>query len=166
VARRRRMRRRRGPPFRAWGTALIIMLGFALYRHLWRASLWIFVILVLYVGLVRVTTCRVETLQHRPCRWRVRGFLRTCDYHIGLKRGLPTLMRAHAGLALPLLIWPRHDLATTYVRQDPQPPASATGSAAVAPRYRGRAGFNAETWIGFLALVIAAASLLRDLIYG
>jgi hypothetical protein len=167
MAGRSRTRRRKAPPFRAWGSVLILMLGFALYQQLWRASLWIFVILVLYVGLVRVTTCRVETLQHRPCRWRVRGLLRSCDYHTGLKRGLPKLYQSPgAGLALPMLFWPRPDLAVPFDRVDPQPPPAATGAAALAPRDRRLAGYSPEFWIGSVAVLIAFASLVRDLIYG
>jgi hypothetical protein len=146
---------------------LTVLFAVALYAHLWRASAWIFVILVLYVGLVRVTTCRVETLQHRPCRWRVRGFFRTCDYHVGMKRVLPTLFRSPgAGPVLPMLMWPRPDLEVTFDHVDPQPSPSASGLAALAPRDRRLAGYSPEFWVGLVGVVVAFAALLRDLIAG
>jgi hypothetical protein len=140
---------------------------FALSQRLWLSAFWIFVILLLYLAFVRVTLCRVETLQHRPCRWRVRGFIRTCEFHIGLKRSLPTLVRSPtAGFVLPMLMWPRPDLAVTFDRVEPQPSPSATDSAAFAPRDRQLAGHTPEAWIGFFALLVAVAQLVVAIVKG
>jgi len=143
-----------------------VVLIFALYQHLWRASFWIFLTLVLYVGLLRVTVCRVETRHHRPCRWRVRGFLRTCDYHVGLKRGLPTLLRPPSGgLALPMLMWSRWDLATSTDLPEPQP-VTAVGTAAYSPRDRRLSDGQLQNLIGGAALLVGIAQLVVAVVKG
>jgi hypothetical protein len=163
-----RRRRRSHTSFRAWGTVLATLLvGTLLGRH-WLAATWVALLLVFYVGAVRITLCRVETLRHRPCRWRVRGFLRTCDFHVGLKRGLPILVSSDYRLTLPMLMWPRSDLdAAGYTaRAEPQPAAAARGRAALAANQRGGGADRAMLWLGIAGLLVALASFIRDLLAG
>ncbi|MDQ2707988.1 MAG: hypothetical protein M3Z25_10290 [Actinomycetota bacterium] len=67
MSRRRRYaaRRRRSPPFRAWGTVLFVLLMLTLTQRNWSASAWIGAALVFYLLAVRLTLCRVETLRPR-----------------------------------------------------------------------------------------------------
>lgn len=63
-------------------------------------------LLLSHVLLLRETTCRVETKDHAPCRWRVRGLMTGCNqWHLGMKRGLPQLRRSAQNWTLPELIW-------------------------------------------------------------
>jgi hypothetical protein len=88
-----RRRKRRSAPFRAWGLLLTALVAIAAYGQLWTEALILAGMLLGYLGVVRLTRCRVETVRHRPCRWIVRGVLGTCDHHVGYKRGLPRLVR-------------------------------------------------------------------------
>lgn len=165
MAGRSHTRRRTSVPFQGWGSLLGVVLLLALYRHLWQASFWIFVTLAVYVGLLRVTLCRVETLKHRPCRWRVRGFLRTCEFHIGLKRGLPTLLPS-GRLALPQFMWPRTDLAAAGAPYEPQPAPAAGWSGTVSRRDRRLTDARLQNWIGGAALLVGVGQLVVALVQG
>ena len=89
MGRTRRRGGRRSAEFRSWGWLLSGCAVLAIYNHSWRTAAYLAVAWVAYIAFLQVATCRVETLKHRPCRWRVRGMVATCDYHVGLKRGLP-----------------------------------------------------------------------------
>jgi hypothetical protein len=128
------------------------------------ASAWIVVLLSFYLLAVRLSLCRVETQRHRPCRWRVRGLLGSCDCHLGLKRGLPRLVHV-GGFRLPALMWPRYDLAMA-VSSEPQPPNGVPDAAQVAPRARRSWQDNAMLWLAVGSIVVALASFVRDVVAG
>jgi hypothetical protein len=87
------------------------LVAIAAYGQLWTEALILAGMLLGYLGVVRLTRCRVETVRHRPCRWIVRGVLGTCDHHVGYKRGLPRLVRGDGFAGLPTFMWPRDDFA-------------------------------------------------------
>lgn len=126
---------------------------------------WVAAVLIFYLLVVRQTRCRVETKLHRPCLWRVRGLLGCCDYHIGLKRGLPRLAPAH-GFGLPMLMWPRYDRVPAVGEMEPQPSPNARGTAAFAPRARGFSVDRIMMWLAVGSLAVAFASFLRDVLAG
>lgn len=163
---RRRQRRRNSPPFRAWGIALTVLAGVLWSQQMWGPMLLSLAALAFYLAVVRLARCRVETRSHRPCRWRVRGLLGTCDYHVGDKRGLPVLVRGNWFLGLPTFMWRRNNFATTASRTEAQPGPEARGTAATATKAR-RPGYDwvMMTVAGFSALV-ALAAFIRDLIAG
>ena len=130
----------------------------------WSGSAWLAIALIIYLAGVRRTCCRVETLKRRPCRWLVRGYLRCCDYHPGLKRGLPELFFARRWL-LPELMWPRYDRAVAAY--EPQPTASARGLSAVAPGNRvWSLQERVTTMVAVASLLVAVMSFIRDLVAG
>jgi hypothetical protein len=92
-----------------------------------------------YMLTVRLTRCRVETARGQPCRWRVRGFLGTCDYHTGDKWSVPKLY--HARGRLPVLMWQRQQPANTPRRSEPQPAPHDRGCSTVAKKAR-RDGYD------------------------
>ncbi|MBO0872844.1 MAG: hypothetical protein J2P19_05580 [Pseudonocardia sp.] len=71
---------------------MCVLLALLLNQRNWGASAWVGAVLVFYLVAVKLTLCRVETVRHRPCRWKVRGYLRCCDYHLNLKQGPPSLV--------------------------------------------------------------------------
>lgn len=132
-----RRRHRSRTPFRAWGLLLTLLAGLLAWRHDWPGAALISGLLACYLLMFRLTRCRVETLRHRPCLWRVRGLLGTCDYHTGYKRGLPVLARGNNFAGLPTFMWPRDDFTHTTgaaARPEPQPSQAAAGSAATSQR--------------------------------
>lgn len=52
------------------------------------------------LGRGETDTLPVETVRHRPCRWKVRGYLRCCDYHLNLKRVRPRWCGFRGGSAV------------------------------------------------------------------
>ena len=106
VQSRRSNARRNQTPFRAWGLLLSVGMLLLAANNRWGEASVVAAVLVFYLLAVRLTRCRVETLQHRPCLWRVRGFLGTCDYHVGYKRSFPILVPG-GSLGLPMFMWRR-----------------------------------------------------------
>lgn len=146
------------------GAVLVGLLALTLVARNWSGSTWLAIALIIYLVGVRRTRCRVETLKRRPCRWLVRGYLRCCDYHSGLKRGLPKLYFARRWL-LPDLIWPRYDRAMAVY--EPQPTASAHGLGAVAPGNRvWSVQERVTTVVAVASLLVAVMSFIRDLVAG
>jgi hypothetical protein len=120
---------------------------------------------VFYLLAVKVVRCRVETIKHLPCRWKVRGLIGTCDFHDGQKHGFPELISSGRLLALPLLMWPRHDL-NPYSRPEPQPTTN-TGPGALSTAARSNSGYDrAMMVITAGAAIIALASFIRDVMFG
>jgi hypothetical protein len=142
---------------------LAVVLVVLASQGLWGAASIVAGILAFYLLVVRLTRCRVETTTHRPCRWRVRGLLGTCDYHIGYKRGLPILVRGRGFLGLPTFMWPRDDFARSRWLADPQP---NLGGDATSERAR-RPGYD---WIMMalagVGVLVAILALVRDLVAG
>jgi hypothetical protein len=162
----RRTKRRTQPPFRAWGLLLTAALVVLVSRGLWQSSLIVAGMLIFYLLAVKITLCRVETTKHLPCRWRVRGLLNTCDYHTGLKIGLPGTMPGRHPYSLPMLIWRRGNL-TPYTQAERQPALNARGEAAMASGVAQSSGNEVlMKWIAILGLVVAVAAFLRDLLAG
>lgn len=153
--------RRNSPPFRAWGLLLGFFTVVLVLKGLWGSASLLAGILIFYLLVVRLTRCRVETTAHRPCRWRVRGLLGTCDYHVGYKRGLPMLV--HGNGVLPMFMWPRVDFVHAGVRPDPQPTGAANPTSARARRPAYDWGMMALAVTGVL---VAIAALIRDLVAG
>jgi len=163
MARSRRGRGRNSTPFRAWGLLLAgtaMLLG---WRGLWWESALVSGILVLYLLAVRLTRCRVQTSTGRPCLWRVRGLLGTCDYHVGYKRSLPILIRGAGFAGLPMFMWPRDDFSNPTGYSEPQPSRGTTGTAERARRPGYDLGMMGLTAVG---VVVTMAALVRDLIAG
>lgn len=148
---------------RAWGFVLLIVLFILLYRQLWLSALWVAMILAFHLLAVRITLCRVETRQHRPCRWRVRGFLNTCDYHTDLKHGIPVFIYSGRSLTMPALIWPRHEVE---IAGSPERQPSAMGGHALAPAPKSTSYDVLLKWLTIVGVCIAFASFIRDLIAG
>jgi hypothetical protein len=121
------------PPFRAWGlTMSLFALGLA-WIGAWVSAGIVVCVLVFYLLAVRRTRCRVQAATHGgPCRWRVRGFLGTCEWHRGMKRGLPRLVPGGWG-APPKLMWPRDDLESTTMPPEHKPQVTARGAEMIAP---------------------------------
>jgi hypothetical protein len=143
---------------------VVVIVALARYGTWWQTALAI-AALFLYLLAVRLTRCRVETTQRRPCLWRVRGLLGTCDYHVGYKRSLPVLARGNGFLGLPMFMWPRDDFDGTIARE-PQPSGSGHGARAVAGRAK-RPGYDwVMMWLTGAGAIVALASFLRDLIAG
>lgn len=165
---RHRTRTRRGrssPPFRAWGLVLSAVLILLLTQQLWLASSLVAAALIFYLLAVRQVRCRVETKLHRPCLWRVRGLLGCCEYHVGLKRGLPGLVPVH-GFGLPGFMWPRYDFQVTVGAVEPQPSPHACGAAALTPQGQGFALDQIMMWLAVASIAVALASFLRDVLAG
>lgn len=159
-------KRRTRPPFRAWGLLLATALAILVARGLWQSSLLVAGMLAFYLLAVKITLCRVETIKHLPCKWRVRGLFNTCEFHTGLKRGLPRTMPGRHPYSLPMLIWRRSDL-TPYTQPERQPASNARGEAAMASGVAQSSGNEVfMKWIAIVGLVVAVASFLRDLVAG
>jgi hypothetical protein len=142
----------------------VALLALVINERNWSAATWISAALLVYLFGIRWTRCRVETLKHRPCRWRVRGYLRCCEFHRGLKRSPPALYFAQRWL-IPDLMWPRHDRALDG--PEPQPSRSARGYEAIAPRDRNwSAPEKVTTLIALVGLAVAIMSFIRDLVAG
>ena len=169
---RNRWRARRSAPFRAWGWVLAGTAAVLLYQHLWTAAGIVGALWVVYLALLRLTRCRVETTKHRPCGQRVRGWLGTCEYHVGYKRGLPRLVRGDGFVGLPTFMWPRDDFSGAW---EPQP-AATVGLQAKQPRQSGRSGRPggpggaerdpAMMWLTVIGVVVALLALIRDFAIG
>ncbi|MGH3876337.1 MAG: hypothetical protein ACRDSK_04780 [Actinophytocola sp.] len=167
---RRRRRRGASAPFRAWGLVLSLVLGYALWQGQWAAAGWVALTLSFYLLLVRHTRCRVETRQHRPCPLGARGFLGSCGHHLGLKRGLPRVVR-RGSFGLPAFMWPRVDLAPPVVRAAASPAsgwqeAGAPRGSSAEPPARGAWRDSAMLWLAVAGVLVALASFLRDLVAG
>lgn len=147
------------------GASAIAVLVLLLIQQQWIMGGWVAAVLIFYLLVVRQTRCRVETKLHRPCLWRVRGLLGSCDYHIGLKRGLPQLVSAH-GFGLPMFMWPRYDSAPAVDEVEPQPSPNARGTARLTPRARGLSIDRIMMWLAVGSLAVALASFLRDVLAG
>jgi hypothetical protein len=121
---------------------------------------------LVYVAVWRTTTCRVETLEGRPCRWRVRGLTTSCDYHPGLKRGLPKPVRPPGDL-VPRLMWPRNDLefSRPRARATPQPQPAVSRHRLEQPNGSRRME-QLMMWLAIASLVVAIAAFIRDLVAG
>ncbi|HEX3785159.1 MAG TPA: hypothetical protein VHX38_36340 [Pseudonocardiaceae bacterium] len=139
----------------------VIAVGLASQGAWWQAGL-VAGIVVLYLLVVRLTRCRVETTAHRPCLWRVRGLLGTCDYHVGYKRGLPILIRGQGFLGLPMFMWPRDDFVGVTAGPERQPMHGARGSAATAEKAR-RAGYD---WVMMVIAVVGVVIALATFVQG
>lgn len=158
---------RKSTKFQAWGTLLAVATVGLAVKQLWEPMWYCIAVLGLYLATVRRTRCRVETQAHRPCLWRVRGLLGTCDFHIGYKRGLPTLVRGRGFLGLPTLMWPRDDFVGVRARQERQPDAGARGTTATATKAATRSGYDQAMMVfTVLGVAVAAVALIRDFVAG
>ncbi|WP_145600556.1 hypothetical protein [Prauserella rugosa] len=129
-------------------------------QKLWPEMVLCLGALAFYLAVVRLNRCRVETQDHRPCKWLVRGVLGTCTYHVGYKRGLPTLVRGDGFLGLPTFMWPRDDFARARPERQPERGQKAAGNtAAKRPSY---------DWVMMafagLSLIVAVIALINDLV--
>ncbi|MDQ2707987.1 MAG: hypothetical protein M3Z25_10285 [Actinomycetota bacterium] len=93
----------------------------------------------------------------------MRGLWSCCDYHIGLKLGLPTLVFVRGWL--PQFMWPRRDW--TVVRPEEQPRRSARGEDNINPGSRGWSSLD-KIMIALAAasLAVAIMSFVRDVLAG
>lgn len=122
------------PPFRAWGLALAFWALMLVWIGAWTSAAVVGLLLVFYLLALRLTKCRVVTKRGTPCRWLVRGVLGTCDWHQGLKHGMPRLARVR-GSVLPVFLWQRPDVVTSDAGEAPPAPARAVASRAARPMY-------------------------------
>jgi hypothetical protein len=123
------------PPFKAWGVALSFLAGLLAWIGAWTSAGSVLLALAFYLLALRLTRCRVQTWQGTPCKWLVRGLVGTCDWHRGLKRGLPHLVRVPLSV-LPRFMWlrPDADVTTTALpTAEPQPAAGARDVDSIAP---------------------------------
>lgn len=160
---------RKPTKFQAWGTLLTAVTVGLAAKQLWEPMWYCLGILALYLATVRRTRCRVETQAHRPCLWRVRGLFGTCDFHIGYKRGFPTLVRGRGFVGLPTLMWPRDNFvgASAGAPRERQPDAGARGAAATASSAASRSGYDqAMMAFAMLGVAVALVALIRDFIAG
>ncbi|OLT39004.1 hypothetical protein BJF85_07160 [Saccharomonospora sp. CUA-673] len=129
-------------------------------QQLWAQMALCLSALMFYLAVVRLNRCRVETQLHQPCRWRVRGLLGTCTYHVGYKRGLPVLVRGDNFLGLPTFMWPRDDFARSKPEQQPQRGQKTIDSAAST-----RSAYDwAMMVFAGLSLAVGIAALINDLL--
>lgn len=147
--------------FRWWGTGLAAAAVLLAVQGSWTWSAIVSLIWVGYLLFVRLTRCGVETARHRPCRWRVRGLLATCEFHVGDKTTRPTLRWGERAL-LPTLMWPRPYLPPSG-RAEPQPRA---GSSDTDGRARSPLLDRLTVALAVGSLLVAVASLARDLLAG
>ncbi|OLZ44539.1 hypothetical protein BS329_36300 [Amycolatopsis coloradensis] len=134
-------------------------------EQLWQPLLFAVGALLIYLALIRLTRCRVETNKHRPCRWLVRGVVGTCEFHVGYKRGIPVLVRGRGFLGLPTFMWPR-DTFDRGALPEQQPSSTARGAAAMSST----ADSPGYDWvmmsIAGLSMFVAIAAFIRDLVAG
>jgi len=162
--RRYQHRRTSRPPFRSWGLLLTFLLLFTLFFKLWIAAFVAAATLSFYLLAVRVVPCRVEKVKGGPCGWRVRGIMSTCDYHTGLKRGLPKLQR-HGTFGIPQIIWLRTNPGTTDAFALDPSPNSTTDIATLAPNQQNSPGKEkAMLWLTVAGVLVALISLIRDFV--
>lgn len=156
-----------GPPFRAWGLVYLVFVGLLTHAEQWWAAALVTGFYTIYVAWLRISVCRVETTQGRGCRWRVRGMLGCCSYHLGLKRGLPVLRRA-PGDVVPRFMWPRRDLELGQRPRElatPQPsPGISRREASI--RREGIGDDRKMLWLAVASLVVTFVALVRDFIAG
>lgn len=164
-----RGRRYKGPapaPFKAWGVALSFMALLLVAVGAWSGALFVTAVLAFYLLAMRLTRCRVQTRQGTPCQWLVRGVVGTCDWHRGLKRGLPHLMQV-PGTLLPRFMWRRPDVAVAGTRtSDPQPSAGARTVDATAPDAVGPGYEWAILGLEIISALVAVASLAHQVMSG
>lgn len=142
----------------------VIVLLFV-WQGSWSSAAIVLAILVFYLLALRLTRCRVQTTQRRPCRWLVRGLLGTCDYHVGYKNRLPIAIRG-GRFGLPALMWPRTEFALASARPDPQPAYSVSPMDAVAKRAKTSRYDTAMLVLALLGVLITFLAFVRDLIAG
>jgi hypothetical protein len=131
----RRRKPKPPPPFKAWGVALSFLAGLLAWIGAWTSAGFVLLALAFYLLALRLTRCRVQTWQDTPCKWLVRGLVGTCDWHRGLKRGLPHLVPVPQSV-LPRFMWLRPDAAATTAAvptAEPQPAAGARDVDLIAP---------------------------------
>jgi hypothetical protein len=154
---------RRRKQFRAWGLVLLAAIVLSVMNERWLASAGLAVALLFYLLAVRRTRCRVETEKGRPCSWTARGFVGSCKVHVGLKRGLPAVIR-FSTFGLPRLMWERPNLPPASRR----PASAVVGSGQVGvpdpPERNGQE--TVMLWLAAGGVVVALASFLRDLFAG
>lgn len=145
----------------------MVLIALALaWQGAWASFAILVVLLTFYVLAVRLTRCRVETKKaHAPCRWLVRGLLGTCEWHRGMKRGLPRLVPGGWG-APPKLMWPRDDLPPASATEDPQPDIRARGAAATASDAKRPAYEWIVLGIEVSGLLVALVGLVHDFATG
>lgn len=162
----RRRQRPAEPPFQAWGFTLFLIMALLVWLGAWERAALVGAFLAFYLLAVRLTPCRVETKQSTPCRWLVRGVIGTCQYHRGLKRGLPRLVPGGGWGAPPRFMWPRPDLPPAGAVDDPQPALRARRGEAT-DRDADRPAYD---WImmGLAAagVLISLAGVIRDVTAG
>lgn len=147
------MGRSRRVPFRAWGLVLTAAFALTAWRQEWVLSAWSGGLLLLYLLFVRRTRCRTETTRGAPCLKLARGFLRACDLHSGLKRGLPSLVGTGG---LPMFMWrrPQFDVESVVLAQESVPVERKVPLDRI------------MMWLAVGSLAVACASFVRDLVAG
>ena len=156
--------RSRQSRFKAWGSVLLLLALLLLSQQQWIYGSIALGVSIAYLLWIRLTPCRVETNSRQPCRWTVRGFLGTCDYHTGRKRGLPHLVPSSHRFTLPVLMWPRE---ARLVQGETQPKANAYGMAAATPSAREtRMVDQLVKAATILAAVVAVVGVVRDFVSG
>jgi hypothetical protein len=158
---RTRRRKFQSARFQYWGSLLFVVSVLLGITQEWReffitAFLWL-----LYMLTVRLARCRVETKMRQPCRWRVRGFFGTCEYHVGDKWTMPALC-VPPGRLLPSLIWRRHHSDASFYHAPPQ----AGGASAISDRAQQPVFQTLAVVIAGAGLLVAAASFVRDVVAG
>lgn len=129
----------------------------------WTGATFVTAMLIFSLLAVRLTRCRVQTRQDSPCQWLVRGFVGTCEWHRGLKRGLPRLVQVPR-TKLPRFMWLRPDIPLGATpTPDPQPAATAGTIEATAPD-AARPGYD---WVMLglevLSALVALVSLAQQI---
>jgi hypothetical protein len=159
--------RRRVAPFRSWGTPLVTLLAFMVLTKNWLPVALLAAAMAYYLLAVRVTPCRVATRHRRPCRWRVVGPLRCCDWHSGHKNGPPTLVRVRGHL-FPMIAWPRREERPDWRRTDPEPqPRESAGPLGVlAPNARAWSGWDKAMLLLMLVSVVSVIGVIVQALLG
>ena len=135
------------------------------WRYQWAQTVIVVFLLVAYLLFVRLARCGVETRKHRPCRWLVRGLCGTCDWHVGDKRGLPTLVPGDGPMSLPKCMWPRSGLEHPLTRPCPRQESEPGSAGTVAPKARHLSPYQRLTLVVSIAgVVICLASFLLSLL--
>jgi hypothetical protein len=129
----------------------------------WFAAVGFGIALGLYLLAVRRVRCRVETREGRPCSWSARGFVGSCKSHVGLKRGLPRVIR-FSTLGRPRFMWRRLDLPSAPQRRARPVAAMREVGMTTLPERDGRE--TVMLWLAVGGVVVALLSFLRDLVAG